>query len=436
MKKSFLLLLVLSTVINLSSCSENSHEAPTETTFQNEKTELIALGSYPDYYYNLAQELHYAERREEAIIAYQKCIVTSPSQTFVEDAMFNLSALYFENRQDSLAYALMDSLIARRYTWLEWYKQVDEQLLQSATYQVRLAQIDSLAQLSQDPKNCRFHYEDVAHFITAFKKSSQNWEQAPAYFYHDYFAPASKALYFYQKYKIQSSAHLFAYRVEDKQKYFQSILPNLQKLPEQETLIRSYLQQFEELYPAAIFPDIYYTVGCFNAGGTSSPFGLLIGAEMHSKALDSDLSNFNNWEQAVVRDFANLPLITLHELVHIQQNENFENLLGNAIYEGAADFISALVCGHHINEHVHTWANPREAEVWAAFKKEMYGEETYHWIGNAEEAQDQPADLGYYIGYKICEAFYQKQSDKAAAIQAILKIENWQEFYEQSGYGV
>jgi hypothetical protein len=194
MKKTFFLFLLLSSMINLSSCSENSPEAPSETKFQNEKTELIALGSYPDYYYNLAHELLYADRREEAAVAYRQCISTSPSQTFVEDAMFNLSALYFENRQDSLAYPLMDSLIARQYTWLDWYKQVDEQLLQSSAYQVRLAQIDSLAQLSQDPKNCRFHYEDVAHFITAFKKSRQDWDQAPAYFYHHYFAPASKAL--------------------------------------------------------------------------------------------------------------------------------------------------------------------------------------------------------------------------------------------------
>ena len=65
----------------------------------------------------------------------------------------------------------------------------------------------------------------------------------------------------------------------------------------------------------------------------------------------------------------------------------------------------------------------------------MYGEDAQNWIGNANEAQDQPADLGYYIGYKICEAFYQKQSDKAAAIQAILKIENWQVFARKAAMG-
>ncbi|MDX1350605.1 MAG: DUF2268 domain-containing putative Zn-dependent protease [Putridiphycobacter sp.] len=155
---------------------------------------------------------------------------------------------------------------------------------------------------------------------------------------------------------------------------------------------------------------------------------------MHTKMDDSDLTNFTNWEKKVVRNFSNLPLITLHELVHIQQNNNYNNLLGNAIYEGAADFVSSLVCGTHINQYVHNWANQREKEIWNEFEKEMYSENTQNWIGNADRAIDKPADLGYYVGFKICESYYKQQTDKNRAIKDILTITDWKEFYLKSGY--
>lgn len=420
----------------MSSCGlEQDKKAPIDTQFaQDERAELIAMGPYPDYHYNLANELNNAGRIESAIEAYQTCIQESASQTFVEDAMYNLSLLYFDTKQDSLAYAFMDSLIERKYTWLNWYKNANGPFSQEAAYRLKVAKIDSVSELVKEPDHCRFHYQDVANFIYAFNKSNSDWEHAPSYFYHDYFSKASKGLFFYQKFKINSSSHQFAFRVEDKKAYFQSILPNLQKLNTQEKTLRKYFREFKHLYPDAIFPDIYYAVGCFNAGGTSSPFGLIIGAEMHAKMEDSDLTNFNHWEEKVVRSFANLPLITMHELVHIQQNETYNNLLGNAIFEGAADFVSKLVCGSHINQHVHDWANQHEQEVWREFEKEMHGENTRNWIGNANRAKDKPADLGYYVGFKICESYYEKQADKKKALQDILTITDWEGFYQKSGY--
>lgn len=427
---------LLISLLAVFSCSRPMPIDSTSPVKTDEISELIATGAYPDYYYNLANELAAAGRIEQAIEAYQNCIAQSASQTFVEDAIFNLSNLYFEHQQDSMGLVLMDSLIARKYTWLAWYREAPEELASSPAYASRLHQIDSLEQMKANPENCTFHYEDVTNFIQAFKKAQSNWSEAPRFFYEDYFAKASKALFLYQKYKIQSSAHLFAYRVEDRQKYFSSIVPNLEKISSYENELREYLARFKELYPAAVFPDIYFTVGCFNAGGTSSPFGLIIGAEMHSMNEDSDLSNFSSWEKSVVRGFDNLPLITLHELVHIQQNDNYDNLLGNAIYEGAADFISEKICGSHINKHVHEWANERELEIWKAFTADMFSDDASDWIGNADNAVDKPADLGYYVGYKICESYFNKVEDKTQAIADIISISNWMDFWLASGYMV
>ncbi|MGB6268767.1 MAG: hypothetical protein WBF67_07115, partial [Olleya sp.] len=174
MKKN--LTIILLTAILLSSCIEHSEKYTSDKQIiQNEFSELIALGAYPNYYYNLANELNNVGRTELAIEAYKNCIKTSSSQTFVEDAMFNLSTLYFETQQDALAYPLMDSLINRHYTWLRWYKNSENPFSQDPAYLSRIEKIDSLQELRNNPINCKFHYQDVSNFLVAFDKSKNSW---------------------------------------------------------------------------------------------------------------------------------------------------------------------------------------------------------------------------------------------------------------------
>ena len=53
---------------------------------------------------------------------------------------------------------------------------------------------------------------------------------------------------------------------------------------------------------------------------------------------------------------------------------------------------------------------------------------------SGEAAKERPADLGYYIGYKICEAYYQNAKDKKQAIKDILGIKDFNQFLKDSGY--
>ena len=174
MKRKLTLMLLIAILLN--SCFNQSEEsASVEQIFQNEYSELIAFGSYPNYYYNLANELNNTGRTKLAIQAYKNCIKTSTSQTFIEDAMFNLSMLYFDSENYALAYPLMDSLINRKYTWLNWYKDADNSFAQNEKYINRIEKIDSIQELINNPTNCNFHYQDVSNFITAFGKSKTNW---------------------------------------------------------------------------------------------------------------------------------------------------------------------------------------------------------------------------------------------------------------------
>ena len=45
-----------------------------------------------------------------------------------------------------------------------------------------------------------------------------------------------------------------------------------------------------------------------------------------------------------------------------------------------------------------------------------------------------PADLGYFVGYRICQAYYESSDDKAAAVRALLLNTDGAELLAQSGY--
>ena len=191
----------------------------------------------------------------------------------------------------------------------------------------------------------------------------------------------------------------------------------------------------KEIYPDAVFPPVYFVVGRMNSGGTLTDKGLLIGAEMYGKRPDTDLSELDDWLKAVLGSVDRVPYIVAHELIHFQQNTVRERtLLSASIREGSADFIGELISGGQINPHLHKYGDPREKELWEEFSKEMEGKDYSNWLYQGEKSKDRPADLGYYIGYKIVESYYRKADDKKQAIKDILNIKDFNSFLRASGY--
>ena len=42
--------------------------------------------------------------------------------------------------------------------------------------------------------------------------------------------------------------------------------------------------------------------------------------------------------------------------------------------------------------------------------------------------------LGYFMGYRIAQAYYERAPDKKTAIRDILRVKNAEDFLERSGY--
>jgi uncharacterized protein YjaZ len=103
--------------------------------------------------------------------------------------------------------------------------------------------------------------------------------------------------------------------------------------------------------------------------------------------------------------------------------------------EGAADFVAELVAGSHINERYKSFADSHEQEIWVAFNKEIRGEnKTGEWIGVYQPKNDWPPFMGYYMGYKICQSYYQVSADKQLALRKIVEMASPEEILAKSSY--
>ena len=81
------------------------------------------------------------------------------------------------------------------------------------------------------------------------------------------------------------------------------------------------------------------------------------------------------------------------------------------------------------------YALPREHDLWGEFKLAMHGTDTSQWLyDQGNETTDRPGDLGYFIGYRIAEAFYERATDKRLALEAIIEVADSDMFLAQSGY--
>lgn len=175
-------------------------------------------------------------------------------------------------------------------------------------------------------------------------------------------------------------------------------------------------------------------MGVFNSGGTSIPVGMFIGAEIETADKNSPLEKLPKYLQTGVKTVDKIHLICSHELIHFQQHDSVTNLLGASIHEGVCDFIGELISGGLINEYQVEYGNAHEKELWQSFKKQMNGKDYSNWLYNGSKAKDIPADMGYYIGYRICASYYANATDKKRALLDLLTFTNAETILNKSGY--
>ncbi|MET0571928.1 MAG: DUF2268 domain-containing putative Zn-dependent protease [Pedobacter agri] len=275
----------------------------------------------------------------------------------------------------------------------------------------------SSAQSVSDPLKASFVTKDITNFWEAFDKIDAEPQTNP--FENIYLKSGSAGVQAYTKGRIENATSLLNTVRERKDDYEIARLNSLRML-DNEKQCRAAFMALKYLYPKAVYPNVYFVIGRFNSGGHSTPEGLIIGAEMIQSAA--------------------VPYTIAHELIHYQQDsipKKSLDLLAACINEGSADFIGELISGGGPNKQTHSYGNANETRLWLEFKEIMDDREDSHdWMYNYRPKNGYPPDLGYWIGYKITESYYNKASDKKKAILDILQIKDFRKFLAESGYAL
>ncbi|HEX7846169.1 MAG TPA: DUF2268 domain-containing putative Zn-dependent protease [Chitinophagaceae bacterium] len=295
--------------------------------------------------------------------------------------------------------------------------------------------IDDTRKKYGDPANMEIVTSDIDNFWKLYDRINE--KDADELFMKEYIMKGSQGLRTFFEVRMNLRATNLITSVRQRNKYYESIRDISLNIKGYKPHIIAAAKKLKELYPAAIFPPTTFVMAQFNAFGTADGGGgQLIGSEFVCDKQTADTSQLGNWEKSNLTDSSKILGITIHELIHIEQNTaQTRTLLERSINEGAADFLSVLVLGYHINTKVHEYGNAHQQELWEKFKKQMDGENVDEWLYNGfDPRRPYPQDLGYYMGYKICEAYYNKAVDKKQAVKDILEIQDFKKFLELSGY--
>jgi Predicted Zn-dependent protease (DUF2268) len=301
-----------------------------------------------------------------------------------------------------------------------------------------------LAAQNTDPMKARLVTSDIPRFWAVFDNASLH--DAADLFQRDYFDPGSEGLKTFVKVRIGNARNLAAVAAA-RPRYFSAIRENtlaLDRNPDVKSAIQASFRKLKEIYPDAVFPDVYFLIGALNSGGTTDGGkGLLIGLEMNARDDRTPVDELTKWERSSVGQIANVPHIVAHEVIHVEQkqaNPSRESdgrkptLLEQALDEGGADFLGEMISGGVINRTQRAFGNEHERELWDEFRTAMNGTDARKWLYEGDRAKGRPADMGYYMGYRICEAFYRKAADKSEALRRILALNDPEGLLRDSGY--
>ena len=292
------------------------------------------------------------------------------------------------------------------------------------------------------PQHAEFITRDIENFWVAYDAGGKDGSAQA--FQREYLDRASPGLRDFINARSITAASLVQ-TVRAYPGYFADIRPNTLRLGGEAALlarIRANYQNIEARYPDAIYPPVTFLIGRFSTGGTIRQSGILIGTEFFAIDNNTPLTELGAFQRANVKPLDSIPVIIAHEHAHVLQSRASpllgkprKTLLEQALIEGSADFLAELVAGAHINAAAHAYGLAHEAELWCEFAQEMNETDVGRWLYNQGSAgATRPGDLGYFIGYRITQAFHTRVTDKNAALRDIIGLLDANAFLTASGY--
>jgi hypothetical protein len=389
-----------------------------------------------------------AEKFDDAAIYYERAFVASdkiPSPTgLVFGPQSAVSYVKAGSPDDALR--LLEAAAEKGWTYAESIEAAEEfatlrdaDRFKAAVAKMRANQ-DAFAESHRDPDTAKLIFDDVERFWAAYDLASKETSKSKkaAILRKHYLGPGTPGLIDYHRIKT-GTMEQFVERLEESPGYYDGIRERTLMAMEFETDIRDGLRRFVDIYPEASVPDVTFVIGRLNSGGTAGPTGMLIGLDVWSWTEGVPLDGISEGFQQVVKnlDLNSLPFIVVHEHIHaLQQYSGEPTVLYAALIEGSADFLAGLAMPEADKPHYYKWGLEREEMIWRRFQEEMDTKNIQNWSGNNGQVEDEDwyADLGYFIGARICEAYYEQAEDKSKAIRDLLFVSEPNAILKASGY--
>jgi Predicted Zn-dependent protease (DUF2268) len=287
----------------------------------------------------------------------------------------------------------------------------------------------------------QFITDDLVRFWQAFDQAQIVSDPASIY-QREYLEPGSVGLHDFSQINEFDATSLTKV-VASHPKFFAAIRHNTLSLTRHariQSQIKTHFRNLKRLYPSAQFQDVYFVIGALNSGGTVSLNGLLMGTEINARDASTPIAELSPWLQANTGSLEDLARLVVHEAVHTLQyltgslEVEGRSLLWKAIQEGGADFVTMLTTGQEPPSPFFKYGLKHEHDLWQEFSSVMNGTDISQWIYNGDRSTTRPADLGYFIGYRILEAYYNRMPDKQKAIAEMLSIRDPEAILKDSGY--
>lgn len=212
-------------------------------------------------------------------------------------------------------------------------------------------------------------------------------------------------------------------------KFWKSIRKNTLEASEKGSELEAGIAKLKELYPQLKPAKIYFTVGAFRTGGTTMDSLVLIGSEISMADSTTETNEFPENLSHLKAHFKTNPkddlvFLNTHEYVHTQQNPRVFNILSLVLYEGVAEFVAAKALGVASSNPQIEFGKANAKRIKEVFEQEMfYPNNLYKWLDGNAPNEFGMRDLGYYVGYQICENYYNQAQNKAEAIKTMIELD-------------
>ena len=287
---------------------------------------------------------------------------------------------------------------------------------------------NSQSNLTSDPNNASFVYEDVELFLSVYNSLHKDSDTLSV-LQKEYLDKGSVGLKEYIN-RHGLNAELMKEAIQNSPEEYDSLKWVLGKLKQLDSDYKEICTKYSEIMAKAVFAPTYFVVGANRGIAQASKEGQLVSVTV-----------FANQKM-----FKKLIPTIIHELTHFQQKNTMgfekyvdlysqnrqDDLLGFAVREGVAEFMTMLVTGSITQARtLQYYKEQDENKLWVKFTSDVENKLTKEWLWETVGKDNHL--IAYVMGYFIAQGYYDKASDKGQAIDELLKAEDDMNLFIKSG---